>query len=123
MPGEQLGGKRRRRLPDLRDLDLELVLAGLHLASAKPVPQPLPVVAQPALVLRPALIPRPTQPGVELVPHSPLNDQPGAQLGQLRQRLPRILTHPNSQQPVDPLLNLRRRRYGTSHGVGPLQLV
>src|SRR3954467_10838235 len=31
-----------------------------------------------------------------------------------------MLTHPDSQQPVDLGLDLRRRRYGTSHGVGLL---
>src|SRR5687768_18552181 len=30
-----------------------------------------------------------------------------------------LLTDPHGQQPVDLLLNLRRRRYGASHGVGP----
>jgi hypothetical protein len=34
------------------------------------------------------------------------------------QRLPGILTDPHSKQPVDLLLDLRRRRYGASHGVG-----
>src|SRR5919109_1375881 len=39
--------------------------------------------------------------------------------GELRQRLPRVLADPHGEQPVDPLLDLRRRRYGTPHGVGP----
>jgi len=47
---------------------------------------------------------------------------PGAQLRQLRQCLSRVLTHPHSQQLVNLSLNLRRRRYCTSHGVGLLQL-
>jgi hypothetical protein len=33
----------------------------------------------------------------------------------------RILTHHDGKQPIDLPLNLRRRRYGTSHGVGLLQ--
>ena len=40
--------------------------------------------------------------------------------GELRQRLARVLAHPHAKQPVDLLLDLRRRRYGTSHGVGLL---
>ena len=36
---------------------------------------------------------------------------------QLRKRLARVLADPNGKQPVDLPLNLRRRRYGTSHGV------
>src|SRR4051812_45170847 len=31
-----------------------------------------------------------------------------------------MLTHPHGQQPIDLSLDLRRRRYGTSHGVGLL---
>ncbi|MCA1680634.1 MAG: hypothetical protein LC777_17610 [Actinobacteria bacterium] len=52
-------------------------------------------------------------------PRGPLDDQSGAELRQLRQRLTRILTNPDGEQLVDPLLNLRRWRYGASHGVGP----
>jgi hypothetical protein len=40
-----------------------------------------------------------------------------------RQRLPRVLTHPHGEQLVYPSLDLRRRRYGTSHGVGPPSIV
>src|SRR5918994_844553 len=76
---------------------------------------------------RPALIPSAAKPGVELVLHDPLDDQPRAQPGpeprELRQRLARVLAHPHGQQPVDPNLDLRRRRYGTSHGVGPPSIV
>jgi hypothetical protein len=71
----------------------------------------------------PALIPGPAQPGLELVLNGALDDQPGAQPGQLRQRLARVLTHPHGQQSLDLLLDLRRRRYGTSHGVGPPSIV
>ena len=78
------------------------------------------VVAQPALIVGPALIARAAQPGVELVLDRPLDDQPRAELRQLRQRLARVLAHPHGQQLVDLLLDLRRRRYGTSHGVGLL---
>jgi hypothetical protein len=80
-------------------------------------------VAKPALTLRPALIPSPTQPSIELILHSPLNDQPGTQLGELRQRLAGILANTHSQQLADLLFDLRQRRYGTSHGVGLLQFV
>jgi len=119
-PREQLGGERLGSLPDLRDLQLELSLRGLQLAGAKPVAQPAPVVAQPALVVGPALVTGAPQPGVELVLNGTLDDQPGAQLRELRQRLPRILTDSHGKQPIDLLLDLRRRRYGTSHGVGLL---
>src|SRR5205807_8687045 len=77
-------------------------------------------IAQPALMLRPALIARTTQPRIELVLNSPLDDQPRSQPRQLRQRLTRVLSHPHGQQVVDLIFNLRRRRYGTSHGVGLL---
>jgi hypothetical protein len=64
---------------------------------------------------RPALIARAAQPGVELVLDRALDDQPSPKPRELRQRLARVLAHPDSQHPVDPLLDLRRRRYGTSH--------
>src|SRR2546430_2670879 len=104
-PREQLGGERLGSLPDLRDLQLELSLLGLQLAGAKPVAQPAPVVAQPALVVGPALVTGAPQPGVELVLNGTLDDQPGAQLRELRQRLPRILTDSHGKQPIDLLLN------------------
>jgi hypothetical protein len=104
---ERLGG-----LPDPRDLHLKLPFGGLHLPGTKPV-------AQPPLVIGPALIARPPKPGVELILNRALDDQPGAQPGELRQRLAGVLAHPHRKQPVDPPLNLRRRRYRTSHGVGP----
>src|SRR5262245_3831285 len=69
---------------------------------------------------RPALITRPAQPRIELVLHRTLDDQPRPEPRQLRQRLARALTHPHSQQILDLHFNLRRRRYGTSHGVGLL---
>src|ERR671925_565948 len=72
---------------------------------------------------RPALIARPPQPGVELVLHSPLDDQPGTEPRELRQRLARVLADPHGEQPVDLFFDLRRRRYGTSHGVGPPSIV
>jgi hypothetical protein len=74
---------------------------------------------RPALIVRPALIARPAQPGVELVLDRALDDRPRPQFREVRERLPRVLTDPHGQQLVDLLLNLRRRRYGTSHGVGP----
>src|SRR5918996_1944937 len=72
---------------------------------------------------RPALIARAAKPGVELVLHSPLDDQPGPEPRQLRQRLARVLADPHGKQPIDLLLDPRRRRYGTSHGVGPPSIV
>jgi hypothetical protein len=93
------------------------------LRGAKPVAQAVSVVAQPALMRRPALIARPPQPRVELILNGALDDQPGPQPRQLRQRLARVLTHPHGKQPVDLRLDLRRRRYGTSHGVGPPSIV
>src|SRR5215207_66541 len=71
-------------------------------------------------MVRPALIARAAKPGVELVLNRALDDQPGTEPGQLRQRLARVLADHHSKQPVDLLLDLRRRRYGTSHGVGLL---
>ena len=44
----------------------------------------------------------------------------GRPVSRARERLARVVTHPNSQQLLDPSLNLRRRRYGTCHGVGLL---
>jgi hypothetical protein len=117
--GKQLRDERLGRLAHLRDLDLQLALQRLHPARAKPVAQPRVIVAQPALMRRPALIARPPEPGVELVLDRPLDDQPGAEPGELRERLARVLTDADSQQLVDLRFDLRRRRYGTSHGVGP----
>jgi hypothetical protein len=111
-PGEQLRDERLGRLTDLRDLHLKHPLGGLHPPRAKPV-------AQPRRRLGPTLIARPPKPRVELILHRPLDDQPGAQLRELRQRLPRVLTNPHGKQRIDLLLDLPRRRYGTSHGVGP----
>jgi hypothetical protein len=118
---EQLRDERFGGLADLRNIDLDLSLARLHPAGAKPVAQPRPIVAQPALILGPALVASATQPRVELILHSTLDDQARAELRQHRQGLPRVLTDPNSQQLIDLIFNLRRRRYGTSHGVGLLQ--
>jgi len=95
-PREQTGHERLGRLRGLPGLDLELSLTGLHLAGAKPVTQPALVAAQPALILRPALIPSPAQPSVELILHGALDDQPGAELGRPRQRLPRVLATPTT---------------------------
>jgi hypothetical protein len=100
-------------LADLRDLDRELALSGLQ------PPRPIPV-AQPRRRLRAALIARAAQPRLELLLDRALDDQPRPQLGQLSQRLTRILTHADREQLVDLSFDLRRRRYGTSHGVGLL---
>jgi hypothetical protein len=51
--------------------------------------------------------------GIELILHSALDDQPGAELRELRQRLPRVLANPHGEQLVDLVFYLRRRRYGT----------
>ena len=69
---------------------------------------------------RPPLIPRATEPRVELVLDRPLNDQPGAEPRELRQHLLRVINHPLRQQLVDARLYLRRWRYRASHGVGLL---
>src|SRR5512142_896376 len=100
---------------DLRDLDIHRPLRGLHAARAEPI-------ALPRRGLRLALIPSAAQPAIELVLDRALDDQLRAKRRQLRQRALRILSsQPTGQQPVDPLLNLRRRRYVTSHGVRLLQ--
>jgi hypothetical protein len=78
------------------------------------------VAQQSPLILRSALIARPAQPRVELVLDSSLDDQPGTKLGERRQRLPRVLTNSHGKQLIDLLFDLRRRRYGTSRGVGLL---
>ena len=83
------------------------------------VAQPALVVPQRALMRQAALIARAAQPRVELVLHGALDDQPGPEPGQLRQRLARVLADPDGEQLIDLLLDLRRRRYGTSHCVGP----
>ena len=107
-------------LADLRDLNLKLPFCGLHPARAIAISEPRLVVAKPALILRPALIARSAQPRLELVLDSPLNDQPGTELRELRQRLSGVLADPDGEQLVDLVFYLRRRRYGTSHGVGLL---
>ena len=107
---EQRRHERLGRLADLRDLDLQLALCGLHPPRAIAVSQPRLVVAKPTLVIGPALIARPAQPGIELVLDRALDDQPRPEPRQLRQRLSRVLAHPNGQQLVDLGLYLRRRR-------------
>jgi hypothetical protein len=47
------------------------------------------------------------QPRIELVLNRPLDDQPGAQSGELGQRLARALTHTNREHVLNPSLNLR----------------
>jgi hypothetical protein len=66
-------------------------------------------VAQRSLIVRPALRARPAQPRVELVLHRTLDHQSGAQLGRLRQRLARVLTDTHAKQPIELLLDPRRR--------------
>jgi hypothetical protein len=74
----------------LRDLHRELALGGLHPARPK-------AIAQPALIVRAAFIARPAQPGVELLLDRALNDQPRPELRELRQRLARVLAHPDGE--------------------------
>src|ERR1700729_2985641 len=117
---EQLGHERDRRLTDLRNLDPQLTLSRLNVPGPEPVTHPRVIVTQPALALWPALIPSTTQPAIELLLDRPLNDQPRPEPGKLGQHLLRIIDHAPRQQLVDARLYLRRRRYGTSHGVGLL---
>ena len=70
--------------------------------------------------MRPALVAGSPKPRVELILHSPLNDQTSAQPRQLRKRLARVLAHTHRQHVLDPSFYLRRRRYRTFHGVGLL---
>src|ERR671916_3217341 len=74
-------------------------------------------------MLGPTFVTCPTEPGVELVLNGALNDQPGPEPCELRQRLARVIADPHGEQPVDLFFDLRRRRYGTSHGVGPPSIV
>jgi hypothetical protein len=120
---KQLRGERLRRFADLRDLDRQLALRGLDRARTKPVAQPALVIAQSALILGPTFVASPTEPGVELVLNHALDDQPDPKLRELRQRLAPVIADPHGQQPLDLRLNPRRRRYGTSHGVGPPSIV
>jgi hypothetical protein len=53
----------------------------------------------------------PAQPRVELVLHGALDDQPGTQLRDLRQRPTPVHTQPHRQQPIDPRFYLRRWRW------------
>jgi hypothetical protein len=102
---EWLGG-----LAHLRDLDPKLALCGLHAAWAVAVSEPRVEVAKAALIVGPALIAGPPEPGVELVLDHALNDQSGPELRQLRQRLARVLADSDGEQPIDLGLYLRRRR-------------
>jgi len=107
---EQRGHERLRRLAHLRDLDPELTLCGLQSPRAVAVSESRVVVSKAALVVGPALIASPPEPGVELILDRALDDQSGTELGQLRQRLARILADPDGQQLTDLALYLRRRR-------------
>jgi hypothetical protein len=84
---EQFRDEHRARLADLRDLDPQLTLPGLHPTRSKPVALP-----RPGLGL--ALITSTTQPAVELVLDRPLDDQPGAEPGELGQHLLRVIDQP-----------------------------
>jgi len=97
---EQLRDERLGRLTDLRDLDPQLPLTGLQMPRAKPV-------ALPRHGVRATLIPGATEPAVELFLDRPLDDQPGAEPGELGQHLLRILDHPGAEQPIDLRLYLR----------------
>ena len=102
---ERLGG-----LANLRNLHLELALCGLHPPRAIAVSESRVEVTKAALVVGPALIASPAEPGVELVLDRPLDDQPRSQLRQLGERLARVLADSNGEQLIDLVLNLRRRR-------------
>src|SRR4051812_46672886 len=117
---QQLGAARKQRrderlgrLADLRNLQLELALGGLQ------PPRPIPI-SQARRRLRPTLIARAAQPRIELLLDRTVDDQACPELREFGQRLARTLAHADGQQPVDLGLDLRRRRYGTSHGVGLL---
>jgi hypothetical protein len=60
----------------VNDLDLNLALGGLHPVRAKSVAKSRVIVAQPALIVGPALIPGAAKPRVELVLNGALDDQP-----------------------------------------------
>jgi hypothetical protein len=107
---EQLRDERLRGLAHLRDLDRKLPLCGLHPPGAVAIAQPAPIVAQAALVVGPALIAGPPEPGVELILDRPLDDQARAELRQLRERLARVLADSDGEQLVDLGFYLRRRR-------------
>ena len=66
--------------PDLRDLDPQLPLERLQPARAKAVAKSRVIVAQPALIVGPALIARAVKPGVEFVLNGALDDQPRPEL-------------------------------------------
>src|SRR5204862_166613 len=78
---KQRRDKRLGGLANLRDLDLQLALRGLHPPGAIAVSKSRVEIAQPALVVGPALIASPAQPGVELVLDRALDDQPGPEPG------------------------------------------
>jgi hypothetical protein len=107
---EERRDERLRGLADLRDLDFELALCGLHPAGAIAVPEPGVEIAKPALIVGPALVAGSAEPGVELVLDRALDDQPGAELRELRERLSGVLADSDGEQLVDLFLNLRRRR-------------
>src|SRR5437764_4036377 len=111
---EQLGDERDRRLSDLRNLDPQLTLPGLQMPGTESV-----ALRRPRL--GPALVASAAKPLLELILDRPLDDQPGAEPGQLGQHLLRIIDQPVREQLVDARLYLRRRRYRASHGVGLLR--
>jgi hypothetical protein len=82
----------------------------LHAAWAVAVSEPRVEVAKAALIVGPAFIAGSAEPGVELVLDRALDDQSGAELRQLRQRLARVLADPDGEQLVDLGFYLRRRR-------------
>ncbi len=112
---EQPRHERHGRLAHLRDLDPQLILAGLH------VPRP-EAVAFAGRGLRPTLVTGATNPGIELLLDRPLDDHPGAEPGELGQHLLRIIDHALREPVVDARLYLRRWRYGAPHGVGPFSV-
>jgi hypothetical protein len=109
---EQLRGERLGGLAQLRDLDLELALAGAQLA--RPV-----AVALAGQRVDAALVALAAEEGVELVFDGALDDQLGAEAGELAQRAFGVGGRQAlGEQGVDLILDVGRRRYGASHGVG-----
>jgi hypothetical protein len=107
---EQRRHERLSGLAHLRNLDRKLALGGLHPPGPIAVPEPRAEVAKAALVVGPALVARPPQPGVELVLDRALDDQPRSELRELRELLARVLADSDGKQLVDLGFHLRRRR-------------
>jgi hypothetical protein len=74
--------------------------------------------------VRPALVALSPEEGAELLLDRTLDDQLSTEAGELRKRaLGVACRQAPGEQGVGLLLDLRRRRYGAFHGVGPLRVV